>query len=30
MGHNLPERVWPQILDAIDQLARQARVPQPH
>jgi pimeloyl-ACP methyl ester carboxylesterase len=30
MGHNLPERVWPQILNAIDQLARQARVPQPH
>ncbi|HEY2599214.1 MAG TPA: alpha/beta hydrolase [Candidatus Dormibacteraeota bacterium] len=29
MGHNLPERVWPQIVDAIDQLARQARVPQP-
>jgi pimeloyl-ACP methyl ester carboxylesterase len=29
MGHNLPERVWPQILDAIEQLARQARVPQP-
>jgi pimeloyl-ACP methyl ester carboxylesterase len=29
MGHNLPERVWPHILDAIAQLARQARVPQP-
>jgi pimeloyl-ACP methyl ester carboxylesterase len=29
MGHNLPERVWPQILDAIDELAHQASVPQP-
>jgi pimeloyl-ACP methyl ester carboxylesterase len=29
MGHNLPERVWPQVLDAIAELARQAAVPQP-
>jgi pimeloyl-ACP methyl ester carboxylesterase len=29
MGHNLPKRVWPQILDAIEELARQAPVPQP-
>ena len=28
MGHNLPERVWPQVLDAIEELARQS-VPQP-
>lgn len=24
MGHDLPKRVWPQVLDAIEQLARQA------
>ncbi len=24
MGHDLPKRVWPQVMDAIDQLARQA------
>lgn len=29
MGHNLPERVWPQVLDAIEELTRQASVPQP-
>lgn len=29
MGHNLPERVWPQVLDAIQELARQATVPLP-
>ncbi|HXC76082.1 MAG TPA: alpha/beta hydrolase [Candidatus Acidoferrum sp.] len=29
MGHNLPERVWPQVLDAIAELAQQAQVPQP-
>jgi pimeloyl-ACP methyl ester carboxylesterase len=29
MGHNLPKRVWPQVLDAIEDLARQAPVPQP-
>ena len=29
MGHNVPERVWPQILDAIEELAKQASVPQP-
>jgi len=29
MGHNLPKRVWPQVLDAIEELARQAPVPQP-
>lgn len=29
MGHNVPERVWPQVLDAIEELARQAPVPQP-
>ena len=28
MGHNLPERVWPEVLDAIEELARQAPVPQ--
>jgi pimeloyl-ACP methyl ester carboxylesterase len=27
MGHNLPERVWPQVLDAIEELTRQASVP---
>jgi len=29
MGHNLPERVWPQVLDAIVELARQATPLQP-
>ena len=29
MGHNLPKRVWPQVLDAIEELARQAPIPQP-
>ena len=24
MGHNLPERVWPRVMDAIEELARQA------
>ena len=24
MGHNLPERVWPEVLEAIEELARQA------
>ena len=28
MGHNLPERVWPQVLDAIEELTRQVSVPQ--
>lgn len=29
MGHDLPQRVWPQVLDAIEQLARQAAPLQP-
>jgi pimeloyl-ACP methyl ester carboxylesterase len=29
MGHDVPRRVWPQVLDAIEQLARQATVLQP-
>lgn len=29
MGHDLPKRVWPQVVDAIDELARQATVLQP-
>lgn len=29
MGHDLPKRVWPQVLDAIEQLARQAAPAQP-
>jgi pimeloyl-ACP methyl ester carboxylesterase len=29
MGHDLPVRVWPQVVDAIEELARQATVPQP-
>jgi pimeloyl-ACP methyl ester carboxylesterase len=29
MGHNLPERLWPQVLDAIEDLARQATALQP-
>jgi pimeloyl-ACP methyl ester carboxylesterase len=26
MGHELPERVWPQVLDAIEETARKATV----
>lgn len=29
MGHNLPEKAWPQVLDAIEELARQAIPLQP-
>jgi pimeloyl-ACP methyl ester carboxylesterase len=29
MGHNVPERVWPQVMDAIEELARQATALQP-
>jgi pimeloyl-ACP methyl ester carboxylesterase len=29
MGHNLPERVWPEVVDAIEELARQATALQP-
>jgi pimeloyl-ACP methyl ester carboxylesterase len=29
MGHDLPKRVWPQVLDAIEQVARQAAPLQP-
>ena len=29
MGHDLPRRVWPQGLDAIDEIARQAAPLQP-
>ncbi len=29
MGHNMPERCWPAILDAIEETARKANVPQP-
>jgi pimeloyl-ACP methyl ester carboxylesterase len=29
MGHNMPERFWPQILDAISEMARKATVLQP-
>jgi pimeloyl-ACP methyl ester carboxylesterase len=29
MGHNLPERVWPQVFDAIEELTRQTSVRQP-
>ena len=29
MGHNLPKRVWPQVLDAIEDLAREASALQP-
>ena len=28
MGHNLPERVWQQVFDAIEELTKQASVPQ--
>lgn len=30
MGHDLPKRVWPQVLDAIERLARQAAPVKPH
>jgi pimeloyl-ACP methyl ester carboxylesterase len=29
MGHNLPERVWPQVFDAIEELARESSAVQP-
>ncbi len=29
MGHDIPKRVWPQVIDAIVETARQASVPQP-
>jgi pimeloyl-ACP methyl ester carboxylesterase len=29
MGHDIPRRVWPQVIDAIAETARQASVPQP-
>jgi len=29
MGHDLPKRVWPQVIDAIVETARKASVPQP-
>jgi pimeloyl-ACP methyl ester carboxylesterase len=29
MGHNLPERVWPQVFDAIEELAREASAVKP-
>jgi pimeloyl-ACP methyl ester carboxylesterase len=29
MGHDLPKRVWPEVVDAIEELARQATVLQP-
>ena len=29
MGHNLPERVWDEVFDAIEELARQASADQP-
>jgi pimeloyl-ACP methyl ester carboxylesterase len=29
MGHNLPERVWPHVFDAIEELAREASAVQP-
>jgi hypothetical protein len=25
MGHDVPRRVWPQIMDAIDEMAREAK-----
>jgi pimeloyl-ACP methyl ester carboxylesterase len=30
MGHDIPKRVWPQVVDAIAETARKASVPQPH
>ncbi|HXB03831.1 MAG TPA: alpha/beta fold hydrolase, partial [Candidatus Angelobacter sp.] len=30
MGHDIPRRVWPQVIDAIAETARKANVPQPH
>jgi pimeloyl-ACP methyl ester carboxylesterase len=29
MGHDIPKRVWPQVIDAIVETAREAKVPQP-
>ncbi len=29
MGHDIPKRVWPQVIDAIVETARKASVPQP-
>jgi pimeloyl-ACP methyl ester carboxylesterase len=29
MGHNLPERVWDEVFDAIEELAREASAVQP-
>jgi pimeloyl-ACP methyl ester carboxylesterase len=30
MGHDIPKRVWPRVIDAIVETARKASVPQPH
>jgi pimeloyl-ACP methyl ester carboxylesterase len=30
MGHDIPKRVWPQVIDGISETARKASVPQPH
>src|SRR5712691_3663351 len=30
MGHDIPKRVWPQVIDAIAETARKASVPQSH
>jgi pimeloyl-ACP methyl ester carboxylesterase len=30
MGHDIPKRVWPRVIDAIVETARMASVPQPH
>jgi pimeloyl-ACP methyl ester carboxylesterase len=30
MGHDIPRRVWPEVIDAIAETARKASVPQPH
>ena len=30
MGHDIPKRVWPRVIDAIAETARKASVPQPH
>jgi pimeloyl-ACP methyl ester carboxylesterase len=27
MGHDLPKRVWPRMLDAIDEIAREGSIP---
>jgi pimeloyl-ACP methyl ester carboxylesterase len=29
MGHDIPKRVWPRVIDAIAETARKASVPQP-